>query len=745
MLKSLVRSLLGKGARSWTVDEVRNLIFAGRLSDAINAAERLYETTPNRELIAMCLAAEIAFRQRRDFDAEQLYKKVLSKEPGFSDAHYGRSLLLLEADQVEAASQHAHFARNGDPNDSRYLAQLGLCHLRLKNYAAAEIPLRRAIQGNELDKSSWNNLGIVLRAKGELAEALTCFNRAISLDAAFSSAVDNLAELNDEVARLGASWRATPVTPAPCQHSTASWEDQFEEIKHQYQFGDNKAALRKADLLLDQWGDDIDLLEKVTVLYQGAGDTRGAIEIAQAFLSRNPSNGRALFIIGLAHFRIGEYSDAEDYLTRAKSCPEVSSSAILTLAQVLHQCEKFEDAVSLLEQVPASELSTSHKAQLAASLAMACEYVRAIALFNELLNAGLPPQSGALNGLAWALVNVGRLQEALTILDKVIEQYPAEPNTRFQRATIRLLSHQFDEGWEDYSYRGIGSINNFRVLPFPRWTGESLEGKTIVVLAEQGLGDQVMFASCLPDLIGKGPRRVIVEVIARVAPTIARSFPGCEVIASSQKRDVSWARGLDDVDCYVPLGDLPRHFRPDVSAFPGGAYLRADPRRVKHWREMLAELGPGPKMGFSWRGGTPATRRVLRTLNLELAQNFLNRLPASWISLQYGPVESDLKDMSDNGVRITHWPEAIQDLDDFAALISALDAVVTVCNTTVHYAGALGIPVWVMAPAIPEWRYGLAGSSMPWYQSARVVRQEEMGEWGAVLDKVGDELLTFLA
>ncbi len=746
MLKKLFREMLGAGHRRWTLDEVREMIAAGRFDQAEVAAGKLYDATADKEAVARCLLAEIAFRQRRDEDARKLYQEVLALLPGFSDAHYGLSLLMLEAGEIGPASHHAQFARNGSPTDPRYLAQLGLCHLHLKNYALAEMPLRQAIQGNDSDKSSWNNLGIVLRLKGEHGEALACFKKALALDSSFALARENLAQLNEDVANAGGVWQSVVVASSTdAGQAVAGWQERWIQIKHQFHSGDGNGALRDADLLLDQWEDDAALLEHVAGLYQNAGDVHGAIEVAQAFLTRHPDNARALAVLGSAHFKIAEYPEAQKCFERARQLPDADISVTFHLAQVLHQTEKYAQAVAMLEELPYEELNTPQKSQLAASLTMACDYPKAIELFDELLASGLAPKTAALNGLGLALVATGRFDEALALLDQVLELHPAEPNTRFQRATIHLLRKQFAQGWEDYAYRGIGSSKNFRVLPFPVWGGESLQGKTVVVLAEQGLGDQVMFASCLPDLLSQSPKRVIFEVMARVAPTLARSFPDCEVIASTQKRDVAWAKGLTGVDCYVPLAELPRYFRPDVSSFPGTPYLRADPQRVDYWRQKLNEIGPGPKIGFSWRGGTPSTRSVLRTLDVDRAAQWLTRVPADWVSLQYGTVETDLLRMSERGCNLNHWPQAIKDLDEFAALISALDAVVTVCNTTVHYAGALGVPVWVMAPSIPEWRYGVAGAAMPWYGSAKIIRQQTMGEWEGVLDTVSDQVLTFLS
>jgi ADP-heptose:LPS heptosyltransferase len=279
------------------------------------------------------------------------------------------------------------------------------------------------------------------------------------------------------------------------------------------------------------------------------------------------------------------------------------------------------------------------------------------------------------------------------------------------------------------------------MVAFPAWKGEPLEGKSVLVLAEQGLGDQVMFASCLPDLLMLKPGRVVVEVVDRIAPTIARSFPMCEVVPTKQDSTLTWVKDIGEIDFFIPMGDLPQFFRRDILSFSSHeGYLSASPPRVQHWRKTLAALGNRPKIGVSWRGGTEQTRSILRTMSVDQVSTLARAIDADWICLQYGPVEQDLKLADANGMPLHHWPGAISDLDEFAALIAALDVVVTVCNTTVHYAGALGRPVWVMAPRVPEWRYGLRFQSLPWYPSSKMFRQRSDGDWDDVLRRVSQDL-----
>jgi ADP-heptose:LPS heptosyltransferase len=272
----------------------------------------------------------------------------------------------------------------------------------------------------------------------------------------------------------------------------------------------------------------------------------------------------------------------------------------------------------------------------------------------------------------------------------------------------------------------------------PLWNGESPAGKRILLLAEQGLGDQVMFASLVPDLLALNPEQIIIEAHKRIAKTLARSFPQCLVIPTMQLARFDWLRTLPPIDYYLPIAELAQFFRPNAESFPKHkGFMIADPHRIAFWKKRLDTLGNGMKIGVSWRGGLPQTRRPIRSLQLSELTPLLQLPNTHFISLQYGKIGPEIRDVEKTvGIPIANWPEGISDLDEFAALVSALDLIITVCNTTVHYAGALNMPVWVMTPKIPDWRYGLSGTTMDWYPSARMFRQPEHGDWTTVLNDV---------
>jgi hypothetical protein len=205
----------------------------------------------------------------------------------------------------------------------------------------------------------------------------------------------------------------------------------------------------------------------------------------------------------------------------------------------------------------------------------------------------------------------------------------------------------------------------------------------------------------------------------------------------------NWISALDpQPEVQIALGSLPRFLRRSAEDFPSRrGYLHPDPQKLARWRQRLDALGPGRKLGWSWRGGLLKTGRARRSIELD-SLTPLTKLPGiQFVSLQYDAVAAEIDDFQRlHGARLLHWPEALDDYDETAALVCALDGVISVCTAIVHLTGALGRPALVMAPFSPEWRYGMSGERMVWYPSVRVLRQPRPGDWPGVLAAVATEL-----
>lgn len=416
----------------------------------------------------------------------------------------------------------------------------------------------------------------------------------------------------------------------------------------------------------------------------------------------------------------------------------------LELATLYTDIKRFDDALEQLrlglELEPENPALLRHQGELLYRLDHLDEALESLQLALKLEPSNLSPHID----LGWVYRYQGRFDDAEREFNIILQREPQNFSARWGLCQVRLCLNDFARGWEDYAGRFLAAESHFRPLPFPLWKGESLEGKSLLVYAEQGLGDEIMFASCLPDVLGKAGR-VLLECNARLEKLFRRSFPHIEIFPVDEKREQAWLSDIKGVDLQIPIGGLPRYLRKTLEAFPQyKGYLRADPERIKYWKWRLDELGPGLKIGFSWRGGTSVTRQISRTLALESCLPIFSSTGCHFVNLQYGNCQEERSAFqATSDVVLHHWQEAIDDYDETAALVMALDLVISVCTSLVHLTGALGKPVWVMAPKVPEWRYGAKGEVMPWYPSSRIFRQHEFKQWESLVSSVAKELAHF--
>lgn len=723
--------------------EVRDLIAKGDFDGALGAAQNLFPDIPQMGLTQLCLYGEVAFRQQKDDAAESHFLAALKEAPGWAAAHYGLSLVKLARGELDEALRHAQFAANQE-NEPRFAAQLGLCQLEARNHGAAADALARATRLDSSDWSSWNNLGIARRAKGDFSGAREAFSRALEIQPQFSRAQENLAQLDEEREAVRAAGLIEPASRLKQDDSqTVNANAALGAIKRLIALGQSAEALEAAEAYCMNSPDDGEAAVLLAELHTDRGDAGSALDVMRMFLSRHSDDFtvRAAYAVALVRERM--YKPAHALLTKLLAERPDDETLLSAMANVHSDRGNMSEAGELFEKIFSLNPSLNNKGRLAASCAARCEYERVLKLTDEIL-AEDPRAADALIAVRVdAYTNLGLHDKALPMLDAAINMNPRDASRRFLRSSIHLLNERFDQGWDDYAMRQLSSVRHLRTVALPQWKGEPLEGKRIVVLCEQGLGDQVMFASCLTDVLAHKPARVVVECMKRVAPTLARSFPSCEVIASKQDAAMEWLRDIGELDYYASIGDLPQQFRRNLNDFPvHSGYLKADEERTAHWRRQLTVLGSRPNIGVSWRGGTQVTRKVLRTMEVTNLAPLQAAIDANWVCLQYGDVAADLTAAHDAGLELNYWPQAIEDLDEFSSLVSALDLVITVCNTTVHYAGALNVPVWVMSPRIPEWRYGLHFKSLPWYPSSVMYRQTSDRDWHDVLAAVARDLAT---
>jgi Tfp pilus assembly protein PilF len=474
-------------------------------------------------------------------------------------------------------------------------------------------------------------------------------------------------------------------------------------------------------------------------------DLPGAEDAFAVAVALDAQLGEAWLRLGEIQARMEHLDAALESLAQARETvtEELLFDALLLQGRVLGRHDQLEDAQQAFLQALESRPDDPGALQGVADIALRLgQDNQAVEFYKRMFTAEDSHKRNSTLGLAIAYRNLGNWGEASRLLEEASGRHPVSSALRWTLAQVRLACGDWREGWSDYAFRFAAGAVPYRPLPYRTWNGQHAPDQTVVVLAEQGLGDEIMFASCLPDVIAR-VGHCIVECEPRLTTLFSRSFPAATVLPTRRERDASWLNRAAEPQWQIFSGDLPSLFRQRDEDFPPHqGYLQADPTRVRHWRERLQrDLGAGLKVGISWRGGTPKTRARARTLACADWAPILGVPGCQFVNLQYGDCDAMLDQFrSEHGIRPAHYPEALTDYDETASLVCALDLVVSVCTAVIHLAGALGRPVWVLAPLAPEWRYTAYRPVMPWYPSTRVFRQASVEDWSGPCQEVSVRL-----
>ena len=532
---------------------------------------------------------------------------------------------------------------------------------------------------------------------------------------------------------MSAAERSLASSPAPYREGEALLrEGRLAEAEAAY-----RAALAADAGHLPAWIRLADLL-------RAAGRLDEAEACAAAALERDEESAAAWHACAMVLKEKGRTSAAIERFEQALRLEPGRVHALQQIGEILRYENRIAQAESRFrEGLRLRPDDTGLSVDLAQVLSDQMRYDESFALLDKVL-ARQPDSAMALATKGVLLDLTGRPAEAQALFGAALARDPGNVDIGYNLAICRLRHGEFEAGWRGFELRRQKDsfIGRYRKFPFAEWRGEPLAGSAILVYPEQGLGDELMYASCLPQLAAQA-RRVALECDPRLGELFTRSFPQCTVIARRRTFVNDWVNHIEPRPGYqMPIGSLPGFFRRNPGEFPEHqGFLKADPAKVSRWQARLEALGPGPKIGLSWQGGVGHTGRTRRSLTLEELLPVLRLPGAHFISLQYTDVAGEIQAfISSTGINIHHWQEAIDDYDETAALVCALDSVLTVCTAIVHLCGALGRPAIVMVPFGSDWRYGASGERMAWYPSVRLVRQERIGDWSNVLAEVSRRL-----
>lgn len=426
------------------------------------------------------------------------------------------------------------------------------------------------------------------------------------------------------------------------------------------------------------------------------------------------------------------WQEAERILQRAIKLDPENRTAVEKLFSVYDESERYTDALALADRMLQTDPGSAHWLHMRGFLM----YKRLFESRNADALFDLAEQAGQTSAAFWVdrgicARDLGEAERAGKYLALAHELEPENPLPIFHNGLLRLYEQRYAEGWDAYEVRLDDQHWLGAPLPAPRWDGENLNGRPLLVMAEQGLGDEIMFSSCLDDLPDSSP--IYADCAEKLLSIFRASFPQITWLAKGGLPAIA----SKYADCMaIPMGSLPQLYRRSIEQFPRKTYLTAPVDASELAKQRLGDLS-GLKVGISWRGGTEITRKRLRSLPLAVVGRLAGVGGIEWVNLQYGDCSEELAGLREQyGLFIHHWPELLEPYEMTAALVQQLDLVISVDTTVVHLAGALGQRVWALVPHVPEWRYGFSTREMPWYARVEIMRQPVAGNWDAPMDEV---------
>jgi hypothetical protein len=340
-------------------------------------------------------------------------------------------------------------------------------------------------------------------------------------------------------------------------------------------------------------------------------------------------------------------------------------------------------------------------------------------------------------------VNLGNLHDIRGDPDRAVSCYrralqidPGYAHAHCCLAQALLATGRYEEGWEEFEWRWRGEDASLRLPPFPQplWDGsQDIAGKRVLLHAEQGYGDGIQFIRYAPLLAARGAR-----VVALCDPALAalfRSVPGVESVGEP-------GEPLAEFDYHAPLMSLPRAFRTTVTTIPAPIpYVAPDPAAVATWRTRLSAHPAPLKVGLAWAGRPTFVAAAMKASPLNELAPLADTPGCDFFSLQKGEAAADLREPGAWRGRITDYTADLHDFGDTAALVAALDLVISIDTAAAHLAGALGKPVWLLLAAVPDWRWLPRAGALAWYPTATLFRQSTEGDWKSVVEEVRTALV----
>jgi Flp pilus assembly protein TadD len=457
-----------------------------------------------------------------------------------------------------------------------------------------------------------------------------------------------------------------------------------------------------------------------------ARDLPRALQVYNKIVEINPQIAHAWFSLGVIHQLADKIDESVMNYEQALRIEPGHPEALNNLGVALHAQGKTSEAVACLRRVLAKRPDhASAHGNLGNALQELGQLDEAVACYRQALNFD-PTDFDAHNNLGNALRAQGHLAESVHSYEQALKSKPDHPQVRLSQALCWLQMGDFERGWAAYEWRLKCPEFSIPAFRQPLWDGAHLDGRTILLYADHGLGDSIQFIRYAPMVKTRGG-----HVIVACQQPVARLFstcPGIDLLVASDS-------ALPDFDVYAPLMSLPRIFGTNLAHLPADVpYLKADPAQVEQRRCEL-EPNRGFRVGIAWQGNPRYRRDRQRSFRLAQLEPLAGVAGAQFFSLQKGAGADQIAELGGRFV-VTDLGNRFSDLMDTAAAIQNLDLVITSDSSLAHLAGALGVPIWVAIPLAADWRWLTERDDNPWYPTMRLFRQKTWGDWDEVFARM---------
>jgi len=666
--------------------------------------------------------------------------------------------------------QTAHLADTSDPEA---LLMLGILARQSKQTEVAVELTTQAVRLRPRRAHYHLNLGMAYFAAGDYAAAEACYQDALLLDGKQAQAWCCLGELararKDANIAEGCYRLAAAVNP---QHWRTAL-DHGNLLVRQRKFGEAAAVYATA----------LKLSPAAPELHLAAGFAAAAVNLHKdalrhyyLALALRPNFPEAYLMRGNSLFACENYiAAAISYQEAIRMRPDYTK-AICNLGNTLFRLDRMKEATACYERaivLDPSQAAIHHN--LGNALVERREFVRAEQCFRTALSLDAncpkyyngfgnvllrrfalaeaeqayrtalaldPLYPAAHVNLATALMKQGRTEEMYSHYQCGLALDPKSHGARYNLSIADLRAGKYRKGWEGHESRWQFHELHMKPRPFavdfgkqkavPQWKGEEMAGKTVLLHAEQGLGDTIQFARFAPLVAARGAH-VVLEVQVPLRRLLS-CLPGVD-------RVIAYGEPLPSFDLHCPLMSLPLAFDIEVETIPGDVpYLSAAPSAISEARERFPsrEQGAGSlRVGIVWAGNPKHRGDALRSIHLSALEPLASIEGLTLISLQKGIAAHQISEVSELfRSRIVDADPALNDFADTAALVSTLDLVISVDTAVAHLAGALGVPLWLLVPYLADWRWLENRDDSPWYPTARIFRQPTQGDWGGAVDRL---------